>query len=129
MSKSAWPLQTSVYSALSSALAPVPVFDDVPTGQTFPYVTIGETTSAAEFDKSEDMERITLTIHAWSRKAGRKEAKELAAKIANALHNRVLTMPGFAPATLRYEFTTDMIDPDGITKHAVVRVGTLITTT
>jgi Protein of unknown function (DUF3168) len=128
MSRSAWPLQVAVYGRLSAALAPVPVYDAVPAASPFPYVSIGDQTAADNADKTDRAaERVTITLHVWSRKSGRKEVKELAAKVVAALHDYPLTVAGFAPVTLTHEFSNDFYDPDGITLHGVLRFGATIT--
>ena len=57
------------------------VFDHVPEGQAFPYVTIGESTAADFSTKTEAGQEHTITIHAWSRERGRKETKQILARI------------------------------------------------
>jgi hypothetical protein len=129
MSAAAWPVQVAVFGRLAADLAPVPVYDIAPAAATFPYVTIGEFTEADEYDKSDDAERLTLTLHVWSRQTGRKQCKELLAKMRASLHGKALPVTGFQPIALRQEFATDMIDPDGITVHGVARFGGQITVT
>jgi hypothetical protein len=127
MSKISWNLQTAIFSALSPAVAPAVVYDDAPPEAVFPYITIGEQTSDHAGDKSDDAESVTVTIHVWSRKAGRKEVKELTAKVRQTLHNKTLTVAGADPATLRYEFSNDFLEPETMTKHGVIRFGAVIT--
>jgi len=128
MSRAAWPLQQSIYSRLSAFMAPVPVYDAVPAATAFPYISIGDQTAADGADKTDRAaERVTITLHVWSRKSGRKECKELAAKVVTALHDYPLTVAGFAPVTLTFEFGNDFYDPDGITLHGVLRFGATIT--
>lgn len=123
MSAAAWPVQVAIYGRLAADLAPVPVYDMAPATAAFPYVTIGEFTGADEYDKSDDSERLTLTLHVWSRKTGRKECKEIMGRVRASLHGKELPVAGFLPIALRQEFATDMIDPDGLTVHGVVRFG------
>jgi hypothetical protein len=122
-------MQQALYAALSPAVAPVLVYDDAPAEAAFPYITLGEATSDQGGDKSQDGERVTVTLHAWSRKSGRREVKELAAKVRAALHNTTLTVAGADPVQLRYEFSTDFLEPETMTKHAVIRFGADITLT
>ena len=89
MSAAAWPLQQAIYVRLAADLAPVPVYDIAPANSLFPYVTIGEFTGADEYDKSDDAERLTLTLHVWSRQTGRKQCKEILAKMRASLHGKV----------------------------------------
>jgi Protein of unknown function (DUF3168) len=128
MSSAAWPLQTAVYARLSADLAPIAVYDIAPAAAPFPYVTVGEFTAADEYDKSDDAENVTLTLHVWSRKTGRKECKELLGRLRASLHGKDLPVAGHRPVTLRQQFTTDLIDPDGVTIHGVARFGGQIST-
>ena len=129
MSEASWPLQTSVFAALSPLVAPILVYDQVaPAGAALPYVVIGDQTSDDAGDKSQDAEAVTLTLHVFSRSSSRREVKELAAKVKRSLHNRVLTPAGFDPITLSWESTTDFLEEETMTKHGVIRFGALITT-
>jgi hypothetical protein len=129
MSDVSWPLQTSTFAMLSPLMAPVLVYDQVaPAGAVPPYVVIGDQTSDEEGDKTQDAERVTLTLHVFSRSSSRKEVKELAAKVKKSLHRKVLTPTGFDPITLFWEFGTDFLEEETMTKHAVIRFGALITT-
>ncbi|KAA0592947.1 hypothetical protein J2848_005697 [Azospirillum lipoferum] len=122
MSASSWPLQVAVLAALQPALAPVPVLDDVPQGQAFPYVVIGEdTVTDWPMLGDDEAEEIDLTLHVWSRYAGRKEAKHLMAAIKTALHQQPLPVDGQQLATLRFSFETLFVEPDGLTRHGVLR--------
>jgi hypothetical protein len=127
MSLISWPLQQALFSRLSTALAPVAVYDDAPTTATFPYVTLGEQTSTGSGDKTSDAEELTVTLHAWSRKAGRKEVKDLLERIHSALHAQELTVAGFDPVTLRHEFSNDFLEAETSTKHGVIRFGGVVT--
>jgi hypothetical protein len=129
MTKYAWGLQVAAYNALTTGLAPVPVYDEVPTGAAMPYVAIGDQTSAEAGDKVDlEGEEVTLTFHVWSRTAGKKQVKELSAKIKTALHEKTLTVTGADPVILSWQFSNDFVDADGITKHGVIRFGAVITT-
>lgn len=121
-----WAFQQAVYSVLSGVLAPVKLYDEVPPAAPYPYVVFGDNTVADESSKTEDGERHTLTIHVWSRAAGRRETKQIIGTISAALHRRVLAIPGYAPARVWADFATDMQDPDGVTRHGVVRFVALI---
>lgn len=126
-SDASWPLQQAIYSALDAALS-VPVYDDVPQDATFPYVTIGEDTVADRGTKAEAGQEFTVTVHAWSRQRGRKEAKEILGQIYAALHEQALTVTGFGVSLVRFEFADSFLDQDGVTRHAVSRYRIFTTT-
>lgn len=132
MSPAAWELQTAVMATLRAALATagpggsaVPVLDDVPQGQAYPYVAVGDMTVADASDKTEDGEDHSITLHVWSRYAGRKEVKGLLADIKSALHDQALSVTGHDLVMLRFEFANDFLDPDGKTRHGVIRFGAM----
>lgn len=133
MSLQSWALQKAVFTALTGnapLMAKVTgIFDRVPVGTAFPYVTIGEATAADWSTKTSDGQNHTLTLHAWSRAAGRQEAKEILDLIHTALHNEALTLDAGALVLLQYAFSETLSDPDGITTHGVIRFRALTQST
>ena len=67
-------LQGALHTLLSSSLT---VYDAVPQGAAFPYVTVGDDTLVNWSAKGEGKVEITTTIHTWSRYTGRRECKEI----------------------------------------------------
>lgn len=127
------PLQAAVRSALATALAnagsggaAVPVLDEVPQGQAYPYVTIGEDVITDWSALTREGEDIDFTIHTWSRYAGFKEVKELMAAVKGALHDQALSVTGHQLVHLRLAFHAVQRDPDGKTRHGVQRFRALI---
>ncbi len=87
----------------------------------FPFVVIGDDT-AAEFDDDDtEGQETTLTLHAWSRYAGKKEVKQVLDAIYNALHDKPLTVTGQIVIFIFFEFMETIADPDGLTQHGVIR--------
>ncbi|WP_431856605.1 DUF3168 domain-containing protein [Azospirillum sp.] len=121
MSAASWPLQVAIVAALKPALNPVPVLDDVSTNTAFPYVVIGEDTVTDWSTVDRDGEELDTTVHVWSRYAGRKEIKELMGKVKTALHEQRLTVAGQHLVSLRFAFETSFVEPDGRTRHGVIR--------
>lgn len=128
MATHAFDLQKGVYSTLisagitdSSGSAITGVFDDVPEGTEYPYITIGEDTAVDVSSKDKTIFEHTLTIHAWSQYRGRRDIKELMEQVHNALHNVAITVDGASLCNLRQEFQTTLLENDGITRHGVMR--------
>lgn len=125
MSLHSFELQKTIYAALdgNNALSAVVsgVYDDVPEGANYPYVIVGEHTSNNFGSKTLDGLEYTLTIHIWSQYRGRKEVKEIAEIIYDALHDSSLSVSGASLVNLRQEFETTLLDSDGITRHGVMR--------
>lgn len=128
MATHAFDLQKAIHSALDSASitdssgsAITGVFDDVPEGTEYPYITIGEDTAIDVSTKDKTHFEHTLTIHAWSQYRGRRDIKELMEQVHNALHNVDLSVTGASLCNLRQEFQTTLLENDGITRHGVMR--------
>ena len=69
---------------------------------------------------------ITINIHVWSQYKGSKETKQIMDKIHDLLHNSNLNVTGHNLINLRFEFSDIMRDPDGITRHGVMRFRAII---
>ena len=120
-------LQKSIFSALTSSpavtglLGGAHVFDDVPSGAAYPYLTIGESAARDWSTGTEPGDEHILTLHVWSRAAGRMEAHEIMGAVRAALHDVPLTVAGYRLINLRHEFSDARREPDGETYHGVVR--------
>lgn len=125
MADHSFALQTAIYTALSSDTALsnmiTGVYDDVPEGTAYPYVVIGEDTAINNGTKTLDGLQYTVTLHAWSQYRGRKEVKEIMARVYEILHNADLSVNNASLVNIRQEFTDSVVDADGITRHGVMR--------
>ena len=127
------PVQAAVFAALtgSAALATAfgaepRIYDRVPVDAAgrvtaaCPYVAIGEDQVTSEADACHDASSIFVTVHVWSRKVGKVEAKTIMAAVCLALDVK-LTVAGFG--VIGHEVETGpqhLTDPDGLTSHSVV---------
>lgn len=119
-------LQQAVFDRLSTYPDIPTVYDNVPVDAAFPYVVIGEDTHIP-FDTDDSLgSESTLTLHTWSRYRGKKECKEIQALIYDALTRQSLVLDGFSLVTIEFEYSECLLDPDGITRHAVSRFRALI---
>ena len=121
-------LQSALVSALSAnpditlATGGVPrVFDDIPPASPYPYISIGHTLERDWSTGTEDGREHTITLHVWSRSAGRAQVHQIAALLRATLHQAALTLTGFRLINLRHEFTEARREPDGETYRALVR--------
>lgn len=127
MANAGWELQKSVYGALighaglTAALGAPRVYDDVPPESPFPYVTIGETTLRDWSTGTEAGDEHLLTVHVWSRGAGRKETHAIMDALRTALHDAPLVVAGHRLVNLRHELSEARREPDGETYHGIVR--------
>lgn len=130
MKSSLWPLQKALYERFSGH-APLMdritgVFDDAPKDQLAPYVTMGESTVMDWGTKVNDGEEVTATLHCWSEYPGKREAKEILSLMLEALSEPLTIEGGFSVDLSRLEMMEVLDDPDGVTKHGVLRVRFLI---
>ncbi len=127
MSSASWELQKSIHAALSgtgalSALLGGPcIYDDVPRGVEFPYVTLGESTVRDWSTGSEDGQEHVVTLTVWSRANGEREVHQIMAVIRTALHDVALTVAGHRLINLRQDFSDARRDADGETYRGLLR--------
>jgi len=107
--------------ALTSALGGARIYDEPPRDVEFPYVTLGE---ARLIDASSDggvTQEHLLTLHAWSRKGGHREAHVIAGALLQALDDAPLSPDGHRLVNLRFSIADIRRENDGRTYHALVR--------
>ena len=126
MSFHSWELQKAIFTKLSGNVdgldgANIPVYDDVPQQSNYPYVQIGEETSANNGTKTLDGIEHTLTMHIWSQYRGRREIKTIMKSVYDLLHNTAISVSGASLVNVRQEFSTTLAENDGITRHGVMR--------
>ena len=130
MSIGQFALQQTLFSALNVSAITTDlscgVFDDVPLSASYPYIAIGEETSIDYSVKDIQGGETTINLHIWSQYKGSKETKQIMDKIHDLLHNSNLSVSGFNLINLRFEFSDIMRDPDGITRHGVMRFRAII---
>lgn len=97
------------------------VHDAPPADAAFPFVTLGEALVADGSTATEAGSEQSLTLHAFSRAGGRREAFALAAAIQQALHDAPLALEGHRLANLRATTAEVRREADGRTYHALIR--------
>lgn len=119
-------LQKAIYQILAASL-PLQsivagrIFDEVPQGEDYPYIVIGDDDLKPwDLDCKLGFEAL-ITIHAFSRYKGRKEAKEIGAKIYDLLHNASIVTDNFTSAVCVSDMQTTIVEGDGVTRHLVAR--------
>lgn len=109
-------------AALSTLLGGAKVYDNVPTGTTYPYVVIGDDTQAPNDTMGTTGRDLTLTIHGWSRYVGRKQVKEIMDRVDQLLDRWTPTLTGWGAVQMLNDYGPEsFLDPDGITRHGVSR--------
>ena len=115
-------IQTALYAAIAAAVSPVAVLDNAGPDQLYPFVTIGEFSAEPDDAITNEGAAIEAMIHVWSRQPGMQELQQLMQGIASALHGVRLTLAGGGQWVMtRHDYSTTLRDPDGITRHGVMR--------
>jgi hypothetical protein len=108
-------------AALTGILGGPKIYDEPPATAAFPYVTLGEA-RVADFSAGDDaLQEHQLTLHAWSRQGGHKEAHMIAGALLQALDDAPLSPSGHQLVNLRFSLADIRREADGRTYHALVR--------
>jgi hypothetical protein len=114
-------VQTSFYDALTAALAPVPVLDQAGPNQEYPYATIGEFIAAPADTLLEQGADMEMTVHVWSREPGMQECQQLMAAARDALDRQRFQGGGFWWVDTVWQNGQTLREPDGLTRHGIMR--------
>ncbi|MFQ5535172.1 MAG: DUF3168 domain-containing protein [Sphingomonadales bacterium] len=120
-----WELQKAIFDALNTnvplAAKVTGVFDMVPTGTAFPYVTMGDAKAKDWSSKTFNGQEHNFSIDVWSQDAGRMDTKEIMALVYGAIHDQPLVVSNNELVNLRHTDSEDKIEDDGITHHGILR--------
>ncbi len=122
---------TAVQKAIVDALKVDPavaggrIYDIVPSGAAFPYVSIGEEQAIEDGNSCDEGWEVFIDNHVWSRAVGFPEAKTLVALVRQRI-NAITSVTGYTLISVEVEDTRFMRDPDGLTSHGVVSARWLI---
>jgi hypothetical protein len=95
------------------------IYDNVPNGAAFPYLTIGNVQVLPDTAQEYDGSDIVFTIDGWSLTVGQVQIKQLGKALSAALLAATMTLVGYRVIEVISEQTQYLIDPDGQTKHGV----------
>ena len=127
MSSAVWDLQQAVHARLAAdtavlaLLGDARVYDDVPRGAAFPYVSLAAFTARDWATGTEPGTEITFTVHAWSRGAGHKGPHLIAEAVRGALHDQALALADHHLVNLRHESSETRRERDGDTYRVIAR--------
>lgn len=118
-------IQSAIFTKLSgdsTLMALVTgVYDSLPANTPYPYAVIGEDTEVAWNALTKIGREVTVTIHIFSQEAGMKQAKTIASRITSLIERQTLSASGITTVSSKLDLALFFTDPDGITRHGVVR--------
>ncbi len=113
-------LQAAIYERLTSQIS-VPVFDSVPQGTTYPYVTIDSLKSNDSSPiKGQKRDLRMLYLSVWSDYPGQAEVHRINAEVAGALHETPMPLKVGRVVSIRIIRTESDRDADGVTYQGSV---------
>lgn len=98
------------------------VYDYVPEGTEYPYITLGEVTNTAFDTKSSIGENIVFPIHTWSAYKGKIESYKIINLILAALKQPFSLEGGFSVQDISPLRPRVFMDIDGKTYHGVQEI-------
>jgi hypothetical protein len=130
MSVGQFNLQSALYTALNvTALTDTlscAIVDEPTANQSYPFVAIGDDRADDYSTKDLDGADYQLNLDVWSQYKGSKECKQIMDKIHDLLHDSNISVSGFNLINMRLEYSDILRDPDGVTRHGVMRFRAII---
>lgn len=131
MALHSFPLQEALYSRLNgdSTLGGLitGVYDAVPDDTALPIVVIGPASTSDDGSKTLDARDYIFNVDVWSDYRGMKETKNISQRVYTLLHEHDLSVSGASLIDLRCEFSSEVLENDGVTRHGVMRFRAFIT--
>lgn len=132
MSDPSLELQAAMVAVLkgdSPAVASGRVYDSVPVGAAFPYVTLGDCQVLPDKAECIDGVEVYPQVDVWSREVGYGETKRIAKRILQLLDDVPLAVAGFHAVVFEIQSVNYLRDPDGLTRHAAMTFHGVLTPT
>jgi len=100
---------------------PPRLYDSAPEDPVFPYLTYGPMRSEDISADGAVINTHTMTLHIWSRYAGRAEVMEVLRAVTLALDNGAMPLTGLSLVRAQVTYTDIFRAPDGQTLHGLIR--------
>ncbi|MFA5951340.1 MAG: DUF3168 domain-containing protein [Hyphomicrobium sp.] len=108
-------------SALTSLLGGPRIYDQVPRGAEFPYVSYGPSTARDWSTGTEEGSEHIFALHVWTRSGGDRTTLLIMAALKDALDEAVLMLSEYRLINLRAESEESKRESDGKTYRGIVR--------
>lgn len=122
LAEAALAMQTDIHAALSDNLSvslalgdPLRAYDDAPDNPVYPYLTYGNVRSTDTSGDGAPQSNHQISLHLWSRYAGRTEVLDLMRLVETALGADL-------PHTVTPLYLDVFRAPDGLTFHGLLRL-------
>ncbi len=122
-----WVVQKSVYDLLRGSESlkaimgdPVRVYDDPPPDTQFPYITVGEARTQP-LEGLEDAMEHNISLHVFSKYAGRREIKIILDGLYETLHDSEFDLSDQCLVNIRFVFADIFRRNDGSVFQGVIR--------
>ena len=130
MSVGQFALQEAIYSALNvSAITSdlnCAVVNEPTNDQSYPFIQLGEDRVDDYSTKVEAGGEYELNFDIWSHYNGSKECMQIMDKIHDLLHDSSISVTGFNLVNIQLDYSDILKDPDGVTRHGVMRFRAII---
>jgi hypothetical protein len=108
-------------AGLASLLGGPKIYDEPPRAVVFPYVTLGESRIVDFSSGGESGQEHQITLHAWSRQGGHREAHIITGVLMQTLDDAPLVLAGHHLVNFRFAVADVRREADGRTYHALIR--------
>ena len=105
---------------------PIRLFQDVPPGPTFPYVTLGPSQRLPDLAECIDGAEIFVDLHVFSRGAGYEQSKRIGATLIDELHDATLSLGEHRCLLIELSDERYFVESDNLTKHGVITFRALV---
>ncbi|MFX4261033.1 DUF3168 domain-containing protein [Pelotomaculum propionicicum] len=127
---SLWEIQNAIYTILTNDLILMGkitgVFDNVPSGQSYPYVVIGEAKETSVDNFGKQGREATTTLHIWSQATSFEEPLSILDDLNRLLDRANLNLTRFVTIRCGYDSAETIRDPDGIRRHIPAKYKILV---
>lgn len=97
------------------------IYDRVPDGVQFPYVSFGPSDEISDDADCIDGFEVTMQLDVWSRAVGFPECRRIVDAVRKALSIEDIQLTDNALVTFNHVTTRIFRDPDGLTQHAAMQ--------
>jgi hypothetical protein len=127
MASAGFELQKAIFlslttdTALTALLGGGRIYDNVPRGAEYPYVTFGQISSRDWSTGTDEGEEHGVTLHVWSEAAGRRQTQSIVAALRDRLHDAALSLATHRLVNLQHEFSEVRREAGGEGHRGIVR--------